>query len=420
MHMYNQSGRELLEVHLKPVMTLMADQTLARYVNERRILTLLRVQGPMSRADAARQLALTRGTITNLVESLISRELIIEQSSKPASGPRRELGRPGVNIALHRDGGYFLGAEIGVGVIRFALLDLTLEVVENSTIATAPDVPPEAAIKEVIRYAKSLMRRKKYRRRLRALGITVPGLVRSDGFVVNLPILGWKDVNLQVLAEAELGVPTSIVNNANAAAFGELYTQPSLQQDSVVYLKIGTGCGGAVIINGRLLRGPSGTAGELGHIRIASTGSVCSCGQVGCLETYVNTVALSRLHRPHDAPDVDALPSLPQLVATRAVEGDAAAQAAMDSIAHHLLIGLISLANVFGPRTIFLGGTMRPVLASCLDRLQQGVARGIVPGMEAPEVRLSALSELECAIGVATISHHQAFDISSVEIVSVA
>src|SRR5690348_7959989 len=88
----------------------MADQTLARYVNERRILTLLRLRGPMSRAEAARQLGLTRATITHLVESLAGRNLVAELRSRRQKSRSRELGRPGVAITLNPQGGYFLGA----------------------------------------------------------------------------------------------------------------------------------------------------------------------------------------------------------------------------------------------------------------------------------------------------------------------
>jgi N-acetylglucosamine repressor len=397
----------------------MADQTLARYVNERRILTLLRVQGPMSRAEAARQLGLTRATITHLVESLGARNLVAELRSKRQKSQRREQGRPGVAIALNPEGGYFLGAEIGVGVMRFALLDFALNVVDTVTISVPTKISPVAAIETVVRQAKSLEQRKKYRGRLRSLGMTVPGLVRSDGFVVHLPILGWKDVNLQGLAESELHLPTAVENNANAAAFGEAYLQPSRSQDSTVYLKLGIGCGGAAIVNGRLLRGASGTAGEFGHLRVAASGPRCSCGQEGCLESCVNLAALAKVYRPEPSAAADGL-SLPMRVASKAAEGDPAAQAAIDSIADYLTIGLVSLTNIFNPRTVVLGGVMRPVLASCLEVLRGRVSAGIVPGMQVPEIRLSTLGEMECAIGAATITHHRACDISSMEIADIA
>jgi N-acetylglucosamine repressor len=394
----------------------MADQTFARYVNERRILTQLRLQGAMPRAELARRLALTPATITNLVENLASDALVMEQRAAREEGARREVGRPGVDIALNPQGGYFLGAEIGVGVVRFALLDLALGVVDSQTERLATTIGPAAAVAAMAAYVEALDRRRGLKGRLRSIGITVPGLVRSDGYVVHLPILGWKDVNLRALAEEALSVPVFVENNAHAAAFGEVYTQPGLQADAIVYLKLGTGCGGAAILNGRLMRGAGGTGNEFGHIRIHKSGIRCSCGQQGCLETFVNIAALDRAYRPGQAFGVDGLSALPAMVAQAAADGDRSAGTAMDELAGNLITGLTSLVNIFNPSTIVLGGAMRPVLAARLKAIGQAVGATIVPGMTKPQIRLSTLGELECAIGAATIAHHQAFDVSNIEI----
>ncbi|MDZ5452849.1 ROK family transcriptional regulator [Labrys sp. ZIDIC5] len=388
----------------------MADQTFARYVNERRILTQLRLQGAMPRAELARRLGLTPATITNLVENLTASSLLVERRTSREDNARRDVGRPGVDITLNPSGGYFLGAEIGVGVVRFALIDLALGVVDSRTARLAHPVGPEAAVDAIATYARGLAQP------LRSIGITVPGLVRSDGYVVHLPMLGWKDLNLKALAEQALSAPVFVENNAHAAAFGEVYTQPGLQADAIVYLKLGAGCGGAAIVNGRLVRGAGGTGNEFGHIRIRERGPRCSCGQEGCLETFVNIAALDRFYRPGQGFGVDSLSALPAMVAAAAHAGDRNAGAAIDELADHLIIGLTSLTNIFNPSTIVLGGAMRPVLAARLDRLSQAVGAGIVPGMTRPQIRLSTLGEMECAIGAATIAHHQDFDVSNIEI----
>ncbi|MDQ0396221.1 ROK family transcriptional regulator [Labrys monachus] len=394
----------------------MADQTFARYVNERRILTQLRLQGAMPRAELARRLSLTPATITNLVDNLIAGALVVEQRAVRDDGARRDVGRPGVAIALNPGGGCFLGAEIGVGVVRFALVDLALGVVDTHTAALASTVTPAAAAGIIAGHVRDLERRDRLGAGLRSVGITVPGLVRADGFVVHLPILGWKEQNLKALAETALGLPVFVENNANAAAFGEVYTQPGLQADTIIYLKLGTGCGGAAIVNGRLLRGASGTGSEFGHMRIHGAGIRCSCGQRGCLETFVNIAALDRAYRPGQAFGVDGLSALPATVAAAASAGDRSAGAAMDAIAGDLALGLVSLVNIFNPSTIVLGGSMRPVLAARLAAIGDTVGAGILPGMLRPAIRLSTLGAMECAVGAATIAHHQALDVSNIEI----
>ena len=108
-------------------------------------------------------------------------------------------------------------------------------------------------------FSRLLGRESQFKGRVKSVGVTVPGLVTSDGYVVNLPILGWKSLDLLAILKEQVSLPCIVENDANAAAFGAHYTQPSLPTDSTIFLKLGTGCGGAAIINGRLLRGGTGT-----------------------------------------------------------------------------------------------------------------------------------------------------------------
>ena len=392
----------------------MANQTLVRNVNVRRVITLLRVEGPTPRADIARRLSLTRSTITNVVDDLIRRKLVVEMPQEKSEG-RRELGRPGINVRLNPNGAYFLGAEIEVGVVRFALLDLAGTVAEKRTV-NADTTRPEDAVETIRAVHASLEQRPKYRGKIRALGLTVPGLVRSDGLVVHLPILGWKNVKLLQLAAAQMEAQLFIENNTNAAAFGEVYTHPGPGRDFIVYLKLGIGCGGAAIMNGRLMRGGRGTAAEFGHMRVADGGPLCSCGRRGCLESYVNLAALSQGFAPGEKLEIGALMTLPAKVAAAVMNDVPRAKEITESITGHLITGLVSLTNIFNPSEIVLGGLMRPLLSAHLPRIMQGVRSGIVPGMAMPKLNLSAGEEYECAIGAASIAHHQSFDVSNIEL----
>lgn len=391
----------------------MANQSLVRYVNARRVVTLLRVDGPSSRADIARRLSLTRSTITNVVDDLLRRKLVIEMPQEKPEG-RRELGRPGINVRLNPAGAYFLGAEIDVGVVRVALLDLAGNVAETRVVS-AVTAEPEDAVGQIAAVYASLEEKPKYRGRIRALGLTVPGLVRSDGLVVHLPVLGWKNVKLLRLAAEKIDIPLFIENNTNAAAFGEVYTNPGPSRDFIVYLKLGIGCGGAAILNGRLMRGGRGTAAEFGHMRVADTGPVCSCGRRGCLETFVNLAALAAGYAPEETPGMAELVELSARVAKAEKAGEVRARETVGSITHYLVQGLVSLTNIFNPNEIVLGGLMRPLFAPHMAAISQGVRAGIVPGMGVPALKLSAGQEFECAIGAASIAHHESFDVSNIE-----
>jgi len=389
----------------------MANQGFIRNMNQRRILTLLRREGGLSRAEIARRLSLTRSAVTYLADGLLNEQLVGEVAGDAAELPR-EAGRPGVTLSIHPAGNYFLGAEIGVTVMRFALVDMTLTPVKTKTMALRKPPSPAEAIRAIDAFLTACGAEKRIGKRIRAIGITVPGLVRGDGMVLHLPILGWRDVNLLALARKAFRIPVAIDNDTNGVAFGEVYRHPKLSHDLVLFLRLGNGCGGAAIVEGNLLRGTSGVAAEFGHMRIADHGPLCHCGQRGCLETYVNLTALSRYLTEAEArvgPD-------PVQVAAAIGAGNSAAGAAVERLGVHLATGIISLTNIFNPSDIVLGGAMLPVLAVGLERLRATVAAGIVAGMQAPNIALSGGDAFECAIGAAAIAHHAQFDVSALSV----
>ena len=271
----------------------MANQSLVRHVNERRLLGALRIAGPLSRAELARRLSLTRASVTGMVDDLFARGFVVEDAAALADG-RRDAGRPGIALRLAPGGAYFLGVEIGVGIIRLALIDLTGRPVETESHAVAADIAPEAVIGLLRSRVAAFRAHPAYGPRLSGIGVTVPGLVSRTGHVVNLPILGWRDVPFGAALTAALALPVFVENNANAAAFGHIYADPGAGEGVLVYLKIGTGCGGAVVIDNKLMRGSHGLGAEIGHLRVAPDGPPCKCGQRGCLETFVNLKALQR------------------------------------------------------------------------------------------------------------------------------
>ena len=389
----------------------MADQTLAKFVNELRILTLLRTQGQATRADIARRLQLTPATITRLIANLAKRRLVREVPDAPDQSQPREPGRPGVGVTLDAQGAYFLGVEIGVGVMRFALVNLRTEVVDSVTHAVKASISPQEAVAAIALHLEGLLQDQRFQGKIRSLGVTVPGLVNSRGHIVHLPILGWRDVNLLERLDASVPIQAYVENNADAAAFGSVYTQPPATNASIIYLKLGTGCGGAAIVDGRLLRGAAGMAAEFGHIRIADDGERCYCGQRGCLETFVNLRALARGFLGTDALGEAAFAALPEQAAFAAAAGDAAAIEALDQLCQSLCKGIISLVNIFNPTIVMLGGPMRPAIALHLENIRQRTAAAIVPGMTVPAISLSSHGDLECAIGAACVAHHHSFDV---------
>jgi predicted NBD/HSP70 family sugar kinase len=393
----------------------MANQTLVKYVNELSILTQLRTQGPTSRAELARRLSLTPPSITRLVSNLQCAELIRDAPMNPKQRSRVP-GRPAERVEINASAAYFLGVEIGVGIIRFALIDLATQCVHRTELTVAKNLSPEHAVDLIARHLLTLQANSAYAERIRSVAVTVPGLVRTDGFIVYLPILGWRNLNLNDALIKATGLHCSVENNADASAFGAVYTQPNLPTDCTIYLKLGTGCGGAAIINGRLLRGAAGTACEVGHLPLTLNGRKCSCGQIGCLETWVNTAAVAEDYYGNTNCSEAELYALPQTVVDAARQQSPLALNALTKFQTYLARGIVGLVNIFNPSTIIMGGLMLPLVEHCLPAIRAHVGQAIVPGTLVPDFRLSQLGLYDCAVGAATVAHHEAFDLSNIEI----
>jgi predicted NBD/HSP70 family sugar kinase len=222
--------------------------------------------------------------------------------------------------------------------------------------------------------------------------------------VVSLPIVGWTDLALGPLAEAQLGLHVRIDNNANAAAFGEVYGDPEATGRPTLYLKIGTGVGGAVLLGGRPSTGAHGMAAELGHIKVPGPQLPCSCGRTGCLEPRINLAAFAAAARSVE-PAFDGRPQGFAAVAARAPK---AAAAMIEDYVTPLVSALATLCHVFDPAIIVLGGPLRPVLADAQPQLRQRLDEHLMRSFTPPELRVSKQGEYECAVGAAMLCHDAA------------
>jgi glucokinase len=194
------------------------------------------------------------------------------------------------------------------------------------------------------------------------LGVGLAGQLSPDGrTVVNAPNIGWRDLGLVELLEAELGRPPGsirMVNDLTAIVRGELADGGARGARDLVAMYVGTGVGGAVVTDGRIVRGAGGTAGEIGHVKLPGCDALCGCGERGCLEAVAGGAALARrVAAMRFGTDQDAEPAADLARAERAVEaGDPAAEAlwheASEALAH-VASGMCTFLN---PSVLLVGG----------------------------------------------------------------
>ncbi len=264
---------------LRPSVKVLPEQ--ARAHNRSLVLQTLYRSGPLSRADLARETALTRVTVGDLVAELIDEQLALELGTRvDASRP----GKPATLLDLNRDGHRIVGIDLGdTEVFRGALTDLDGTILDRRSIDARGLVGEDAAA-AALALARELTAIAD--RPVLGVGIGSPGIVDLAGCVLTAPNRGWSDLALQARLQAELGLPVIVANDANAAALAE-YGFAGASADLMLVM-VGYGVGAGLLLDGTPLFGSRFAAGEIGHVVVGTDGGeACACGKHGCLETWL-------------------------------------------------------------------------------------------------------------------------------------
>lgn len=195
-----------------------------------------------------------------------------------------------------------------------------------------------------------------------AIGIGSPGIIDSEnGAVLIWGNYHWKDVPLGSLVSERIGIPVFVTNDANAAALGEVKYGGSKKFNSAIFVTLGTGVGGGIIIDGKLFEGFRGAGAEIGHMILVKDGEPCGCGRKGCFEKYASATALIRMTKESIDKHPESEMATWETVNGRtafdcARNGDKAAQEVVDTYIDYLAEGLADLTNIFRPEAFLIGG----------------------------------------------------------------
>ncbi|GHH88742.1 ROK family transcriptional regulator [Streptomyces capitiformicae] len=333
--------------------------------NLSRVMHTLNTEGPLSRAAVASHIGLTRAAVSTLVDELIRSGLLEEL------GPERpgRVGRPGSALALSGRGPAGIGAEIGVDHLAVCAVDLRGEVRARAVRhGTNRGRSPEPVIHELTALVRRVVAEAEGEGLWPAgLAVAVPGLVASDArTVVRTPNLDWHDTDLGTLLPGDL--PLTVDNEANFGGLAELWLGDGAPSD-FLHVSAEIGIGGAVVVDGRLLRGTRGFAGELGHVPVRPEGPACACGGRGCLEQYAGEEAVFR------AAGLEPGEDRVELLAERAAAGDKDVRRALRDAGTALGIALTGAVNLLDPETVVLGGALAGLAPWLLPSLERELAR---------------------------------------------
>ncbi len=369
--------------------------SLLRSLNAAAILRTLHREGPCSRARLTRLTGMSPPTVSRIVARLIERGLVVEVRRGESTGGRRP-----VLLQIDEAKLYAVGVQVQRDRVSCLLSDLRGAPLGRR--AYPPfDLEPEGLIRELARELDGLIRQAGVdRRRVLGIGVGVAGVVDAGrGVVVRSVNLGWRDVPAAERLERLLGLPVVVQNDANAAAMAELWFGPAPRHETLMFLKTEAGVGAGILVDGRLISGPRGMAGEIGHVTVVEHGHPCRCGHAGCLETYVNLQDVLERYRQRTGQAVDK-PAFFQ----RAQAGDPVARQLVDEAASALAHAVVYAGMLLDLQMVVIGGVWGQISGDFLQTIEaRHQATAQRTGLHMPvTIRGSSLgddSELLGAIG---------------------
>lgn len=372
----------------------------------RQVLQLLWRERRLSRADVARQLELSRSTVSDLVSDLLATGIAREVGAGPSQG-----GRPGVVVEFQDDAFAILGVDMGATHVAVTLMNLRGQVrawqERRHNVRTDPE-GTRALIVELADACLSTLRGGADR--LVGIGLSVPCPIdpRAPELLSNVVLPAWRGRSPAEELRRRYGVPVLTDNDANLGALAEHWWGASRNSSDSAYVKIATGIGSGHIIRGQIYRGASGTAGEIGHVAIDPRGPLCQCGLRGCLTMFAGTEAILRRAKQRlEAGEPSALAG-GRLTITEledaALKGDPVALAVVREAAEHLGVAVAGMLNLMNPSVVAVGGSLVRIGDLLLYPLREAVrARTLISSLVAAEIVAAELGPRDVAIGAATL-----------------
>ncbi|HEY9440641.1 MAG TPA: ROK family transcriptional regulator [Streptomyces sp.] len=345
-------------------------QTSLHRANLERVVRAVRMAGSLTQAEIARGTGLSAATVSNIVREL-------KDGGTVDVTPTSAGGRRARSVSLSGDAGVVVGVDFGHTHLRVAVGNLAHQVLAEES----EPLDVDASSADGFGRAEHLVNRLIETTgttpgKVIGVGLGVPGPIDVvSGTLGSTAILpGWSGINPSDELASRLGVPVYVDNDANLGALGELVWGSGRGVKDLAYIKVASGVGAGLVIDGRIYRGPGGTAGEIGHITLDESGPVCRCGNRGCLETFTAARYVLPLLRPSHGPDLTM-----ERVVQLAREGDPGCRRVVGDVGRHIGSGVANLCNLLNPSRVVLGGSLAEAGELVLGPIRDSVSRYSIP-----------------------------------------
>ncbi|MCR4924207.1 MAG: ROK family glucokinase [Lachnospiraceae bacterium] len=273
---------------------------------------------------------------------------------------------------------YCFGVDIGGTTVKLGMFDALGDVLSKWEIKTRTENNGANIISDVCDSIKKKMGEKNIDPKdVMGVGVGAPGPVRKDGTIFGAVNLGWGVINMKKEFESLLNMPVVAGNDANVAALGEMWKGGGKGYDNLILVTLGTGVGGGIIIDEKILTGAKGAGGEIGHIHINDEESeACGCGNKGCLEQYASATGIARLARKRlEASDKDSILRGKEINAKTVFDavkaGDPLAMEVAEEFGNYLGKGIAAISCVTNPDVVVIGGGVSKAGSVIIDYIKK-------------------------------------------------
>lgn len=303
---------------------------------------------------------------------------------------------------------YVMGVDIGGTNTVFGIVDARGNVIASNSIKTKKHADFNDYLDELYTEATRLIEANDAVDKIQGIGIGAPNANYYTGHIDNAVNLPWPNLPLAELVSAKFGIPVAITNDANAAALGEMTYGAARGMKDFIMITLGTGVGSGIVINGQVVYGHDGLAGELGHVIVKrNNGRLCGCGRTGCLETYCSATGVARTAREfleaRDQPsllrnlDIDSITS--KDVYDAAIKGDELAKDIFEYTGNILGAAMADMMAFSSPEAFILFGGLAKSGDYLMKPLQESMDRNMLSIFKGkPKVILSELKEADAAV----------------------
>lgn len=320
-------------------------------VNKTTILNQIRLSGSISRADIAREIGITPPTVSALVKELIRENLVVESHLGQSIG-----GRKPTLLQLKEDGYYVIGMDAGSKKIKGIISDLVGRICSRVEVEIHPNITKEEFLASLTEVVEQLLRGyKQHIDKILGIGVAMHGIVDFEtGTSLSSVNSGLIDVPIKQTLEKKFDLPVLVENNSRAMTLGEYWFGNGGADKRFAVINIGRGVGCGLIVDNKLIRGAQGVNGEIGHVSIALDGEQCSCGNIGCFETFVTGDAIVR--RATGSISNSPANLTAEEVYRLAKQGKKEYIQVLEETGKFIGIGIVNFIHTVDPNKIVLGG----------------------------------------------------------------